>query len=410
MTIPDNIFDEDGVLLLAAGVQITERFLALLLKRGIKQVHIGPPQSGCRPAIRTRGTQDESESTQATSDQAKPLGDDEPEILSAEYTRFLQDRLPGELEKTVTFRSATGWRRPKLPLESLRLEAKRGLKKHEEASDAVNELCEGLVTGRRIPSHELRRSVSRFVEMAAVDFDLLPLILAMQVSKDEYLYDHCVNVSMLSMAIASQLGLDSQAITDVGLGGMLHDVGMLRVPEKIRLAERSLNDDEWAEIRRHPLHTLNMLSGMRDIPQSVKFICYQAHERSDGTGYPCQEPDKRILVLAKIVSIADVYAAMTSKRPHREAMTPYEATKTILYAGKESTFDLPIVRALLDTISLFPVGSSVGLNNGMMARVVRANPSFHTAPVVEELDTQSRPTGSIVDLSASETLKIVSVA
>lgn len=401
MTIPEHIYDDDGVLLLAAGVRITERFLSLLLRRGITTVRLGPPSD---TRTQPSGPQQEAELDAQVSELTKS------EPLAIEQTRVLQDRLPLELDKTVDFRPVNGWRRPKLPLETLRLEANRGLQKHEEASDKVSTLCNALESGRRIPTHELRRSVTRFVEMAAVDLDLLPLILAMQETKDEYLYDHCVNVSMLSMAIATQLGLDAKTVTEVGLAGMVHDVGMLRVPEEIRLAPRALTEDEWVEIRRHPLHTLNMLANMRDIPQTVKFICYQVHERSDGAGYPCNQPDARILTLSKIVGIADVYAAMTSNRPHREAMSPYAATKEILYAAKENRFDRPIVRALLDTISLFPVGSCVGLSDGTNARVIRANPTNHTAPVVEELDPNERPTGNIVDLSTCESLKIVSAA
>lgn len=410
LTLPDSIYDEDGVLLLAAGSEVTTRFLALLMSRGITFVRIGSGSDAAGRRRKRRSASWAKEDRPDATETEQPFDNESFEKRTAEQTRLLEERLPSELDKPVAFRPVTGWRRPRLPLESLKLEASRGLQKHEEASLAVGQLCKGLAVGRRVPTDELRRSVARFVEMSAVDFDLLPLIVAMQRSNDEYLYDHSVSVAMLSMAIAAQLGLNTATLTDVGLGGMLHDIGMLRVSERIRTAPRALTDEEWQEVRRHPFHTLDMLSGMRDIPQSVKYICYQVHETMDGTGYPCNLPGSRILPLSRIVAVADAYTSMTAERPYREAMGPYAAMVALLNAGKENRYDRELVRALLDTVSLFPIGSCVELNSGENARVLRANPARHTSPVVELLDVAAHPTGRIVDLSRSETLKVVNAA
>jgi HD-GYP domain-containing protein (c-di-GMP phosphodiesterase class II) len=209
------------------------------------------------------------------------------------------------------------------------------------------------------------------------------------------------------MAIASQLGVHHSTITEIGLAGMLHDIGMLRVPASIRLASRELTDRELHEIHRHPLHTLDMLSGLRGIPQAVKFVAYQAHERINGEGYPRGRMGRQIHRYAEIVSIADVYSAMTNIRPYRAAMTPYMAAKTILTEGSVEKFDRQLVRAFLDTIALFPIGSRVELSNGSIARVLRANPSLHTRPVVEELTADGCSTGYIIDLSEEDTPRVI---
>ena len=376
--LPLDIYDESGALLLRAGSRITKQFLQLLRERGITRVRLRSPQPHY------------------------PTDTVTPDGLHTAQSRALDGRLAGELRKPVAFRPVKAWRRPRLSVDDLKRRAREGVARHVATSAAVADLCDTLEPGRRTSTDELQRSVTHFVDMAAVDFDLLPLIVAMQHSKDEYLYDHCVNVSLLSMAIASHLGLDRERIIEIGLGGMLHDIGMLRVPLSVRLSRTGLADREWQEIHRHPLHTLDMLADLRGIPQPVKFIGYQAHERIDGKGYPRSRSGRQLQEYAKIVSIADVYAAMTHERPYRPPMSPYVAAATILNEGAADKFDRVLVRAFLDTLSLFPIGSRVGLSDGSMARVLRANPDLHTRPVVEELTVDGCPIGHVIDLSRDD--------
>jgi HD-GYP domain-containing protein (c-di-GMP phosphodiesterase class II) len=221
------------------------------------------------------------------------------------------------------------------------------------------------------------------------------------------LYDHCVNVALLSMTVASQLGLDPQQMNEVGLGAMLQDIGMVRVPDEIRLAERPLSDNERLEIEHHPIYTLNYLENIRGLPPPASFVGYQVHERLDGSGYPRRRSGMLIHLYAKIVGVVDTYSAMISSRPYRPAMLPYEAARKILIEGSRDKFDRAVVRAFLDSMSLFPVASHVQLSNGNIAKVIRAVPGAHTRPVVEVVDAEYNPTGQIVDLSLETKLKVV---
>ncbi len=392
MSTPVDVYDESGVLLLAAGSRITRRFIQLLHERGITEVRLGSAPD-LPPGM-------------PVDDSAGVITEDG---LSTPRSRGLDRRLAGELDRPVVFHSIKRWRRPRLSTDDLKGEANQGLERHLATSTAVADVCAALNAGRRISAAGLRHSVAHFVNMSAADFDLLPLIVAMQQSKDEYLYDHCVNVALLSLAIASQLGLDRESFIVIGLGGMLHDIGMLRVPQSIRLAPGALTEREWHEIRRHPLHTLDMLADLPRIPQAVKFIAYQAHERIDGGGYPRHRSDRELHAFAKIVSIADVYAAMTRARPYRPPISPYVAVKTILTDGHTNKFDRVLVRALLDTIALFPIGSRARLSDGSAVSILRANPDLHTRPVVEVLGVDGRPSGRIIDLSREDDLRVVGV-
>ena len=391
MTLAHSIYDESGVLLLAAGSRITQRFLQLLRERGITRVRLrSTPEPQPAPSV---------------SDSPEELAEDD---LHTRHSRELDERMADELQRHIETRPIKAWRRPRLSADDLKGEATRGLETHSATSAAVTHVCAALQAGRNISVSELRRSIDHFVDMVTLDFDLLPFIVALQESKDDYLYDHCVNVALLSMAMASQLGLSRPAVMEIGLGGMLQDIGMLRVPDSIRLgSDEELTEREWREVRRHPLHTLDMLADLRGVPLPVKFVGYQVHERLDGYGYPRGRSGRQLHRYAEIVSIADVYTAMTHPRPHRPALLPYVATRRILIDAHRNKFDRELVRAFLDTVSLFPVGSRVRLSDGSTGRILRANPGLHTRPVLEELTADGCPTGHIIDLSDDATLRVI---
>ncbi len=388
--LPVHVYDGRDRLLATAGSRINKNFVELLRQRSITHVRLRLPVPGEALADLSR---DEF-----------PISDED---LHTAQSQMLDERAAGELTRPIVARPVRLWRRPRLPIDNLKEEVTAGVTQHAATSAIVADLCGKLSPGKRTSAVELHRSVNHFVDAATADFDLLPLIVAMQESQDEYLFDHCVNVALLSVAMACQLGLDRDLIVEIGLGAMLQDIGMLRVPRSIRLAPRELTQREWHEIHRHPLHTLDMIADLRGIPQVVKFIGYQTHERMDGSGYPRQRTANQLHECAKIVGLADTYAAMTRERPHRPPMSPYDATTTILHDGAANKFDRRLVRVLLDTVSLFPIGSRVSLAGGINARVLRANPGLHTRPVVEELDTDGSPTGHIIDLSCEEQLAVV---
>jgi len=186
---------------------------------------------------------------------------------------------------------------------------------------------------------------------------------------------------------------------EVGLGALLQDVGMLRVADDIRLAGRDLSPEEWFEVRRHPYHTLEQLERIRSLPRVVRYVGYQVHERCDASGYPRGRAGMLLHQYSRIAAIADAFVAMTRPRPHRSAMLPYLAAKTILVEGSINKYDRTMVRAFLDCVSLFPVGSVVELDDGSMGTVLRANPGLQTRPIIEEFGSDGDPTGYLIDLA-----------
>ncbi|MCH8147970.1 MAG: HD domain-containing protein [Planctomycetes bacterium] len=218
------------------------------------------------------------------------------------------------------------------------------------------------------------------------------------------MYNHCINIALLSMSVASSAGLPREQIKEIGFGAVLQDIGMLHVPQEIRLASRKLSKKEFDEVHRHPIHTLNWVEQIGSVSVAAQLICYQSHERADKAGYPRRRTSMYVHPYSKIVAIADSYVAMTHARPYRPALLPFQVTRAILSdVGK---FERSTVRMFLDAVGLFPPGSYVELDNGTKCRVVRANPGYHTRPLIVELDANDKPTGGHLDLCEVENVSV----
>jgi HD-GYP domain-containing protein (c-di-GMP phosphodiesterase class II) len=160
-------------------------------------------------------------------------------------------------------------------------------------------------------------------------------------------------------------------------------------------------------VAQHPIHTLNYLEGISGISQHTLMIAYQSHERGDCSGYPRGRHRSLIHPFARLVAVADTFAAIVAHRPHRNARGAYEAMHILLKEGAHDRFDREVLRALLDCLSLFPIGSYVRLSTGDVARVLRANPGLHTKPVVIPLNPDGPESGTEIDLSREEHVRIV---
>lgn len=375
MRLSRDIYDQEGVLLLAAGSQITSRFLQLLSQRNIKTVRLEG-----RPAV--------------------PRVDRAGRVEQQLCEELGKSRLSGVSQSTRD--------RP-LKTEDLLNEAKSGLSQHKQMGELFAEVGSSLQKGRTIPGDKVLGATNNLVNMLTLDCDLLSMIVGLQQTQGgEYLFDHAVNCAMMSMTVAGQLGASTEQLVHIGVGAMLQDVGMLKVPDSIRFAKRKLDSFELGEVRRHPIHSLDMLENVQGLSSASKFIAFQVHERENGSGYPRKRTSMTIHSYAKLVGFVDAFAAMTRPRPYREAIPPHMAVKEILQKGAAGVFDRRMLRAFLDCVSVFPIGSAVGLKKGIVGLVVRANPGAHARPVIMELDESGEATGWEIDLAKEKRLKVVS--
>ena len=192
----------------------------------------------------------------------------------------------------------------------------------------------------------------------------------------------------------------------------MHDLGMLLVPPAIRFKEGRLDDEEWYEIRKHPLFGLHIIDRTLRLPDAAKYITYQIHERENGKGYPKQRSGHLIHNFAKITMIADIFEAVSAPRPYRRAFAPYKGMEMLIKMGKQQLISEHFVMAMLKSVSLFPVGSIVELNDGRIGQVIAAN-RFHLArPLVSIVSEKEQPLLDSsetypVDLSNDTSLQII---
>lgn len=203
-----------------------------------------------------------------------------------------------------------------------------------------------------------------------------------------YLYAHSVNVCMLSVILGIGIGYNREQLIELGVASFLHDIGMVKVTD-VSVKSSKLSDEDYDKIKNHPVFGVEMLEMVKDISQAAIYVAREHHERPDGKGYPKGLKGNQIEEYAKVVSTVDTFEALTHDRAYRVKLHPYEAVREIL-KNKEH-FDFKLLKALIEQIGIFPVGSWVVLSTNEIAVVVDVNKDSPLKPVVKVIfDSQER--------------------
>ena len=219
-----------------------------------------------------------------------------------------------------------------------------------------------------------------------------------------------VNIAILSTLMAQELHLPNHKTTNLIIGALLHDAGMLRLPKDILDKKGELSEEERQRMRNHPMLSHKIVTKELRYYDEVGDIVLQHHERWDGEGYPGRIAGERIELGARIVSITDAFEAMVSHKPYRTSMVGYQAMKNLL-ADNSRRFDPNLLKAFIQTLGIYPIGSMVRLNNGVIARITEARPGAPLRPKIRILIDEHRKMykndeGRILDLLAEKGLYI----
>ncbi len=219
-----------------------------------------------------------------------------------------------------------------------------------------------------------------------------------------------VNVAILSALIAHELKLLNHKILQIITGALLHDVGMFRLPREIIDKKGRLSDAEFQRMKSHPLYSHKIISRELLYPEDVGVIALQHHERWDGEGYPRQLSGAAIDLGARIVTVADAFEAMVSQKPYRNSMMGYQAIKNLL-SDNSRRFDPDVLKAFIQTMGIYPIGSIVLLNNGALARVIEVHGDAPLRPKIHVLIDEfgkvfTQDEGDIIDLLTERSLFI----
>lgn len=222
-------------------------------------------------------------------------------------------------------------------------------------------------------------------------------------SYDDYTYAHSVNVAVLCCAMGMGMLLTETELEYLVTAALLHDLGKLQIDPKILNKPGRLTSEEYDIMKKHPVLSFELLSDRFDISAHIKRTVLFHHENVDGSGYPngLTGPEQSILV--KILHVADVYDALTAKRPYKKEYSPFEAAEYLMGAGG-MMFDRDVVSKFIEMIPLYPKGTEVLLSDGRRAMVTENSEKHNLRPAVRILDT-----GEDIDLTDRENLNLTIV-
>lgn len=248
-----------------------------------------------------------------------------------EHTRFIERNLGGIINN-----------------KKITQEKKAGIL-YECAANVVNDVLDNPRSGDNI-----RRSgevVQNTIKMLRQGSDAFHNLIRLS-SHDYYTYTHSVNVMTFSMGLAEHLGVkDKELLYQIGAGGILHDVGKANIDLKVLNKPGPLNDEEWVEMKKHPLYGMDILRENYSVSDVSRAIVLKHHEKIHGNGYPHGLPASELDPYSQIVSLCDTYDAMTTVRPYANAKAPFEAFQIITQHMK-GHFKEENIQALIHLLNL----------------------------------------------------------
>lgn len=282
-------------------------------------------------------------------------------------------------------------------------EHRRVFKTFNRARNITKSLLDDIRLGGALDAGQAKETVDACVQSVLRHPDAL-LWMSRIREESEYTSEHCLNVCILAITFGRHLGFDAQDLEKIGLCGLLHDVGKMRVPHDILNKPGKLDDKEYSLMKSHTVHGRNLLLAANSIYSGAIDVAYSHHEKVDGTGYPRKISAAGISKFAKIIAIVDAYDAMTANRCYSRAVTSTEALKRI-YKDRGKHFDEILAIQFIKAIGLFPSGSIVELYNGEIGIVIETNQKRRHLPkviLVRNSNKEPRTKETIVDLSLVE--------
>lgn len=204
------------------------------------------------------------------------------------------------------------------------------------------------------------------------------------------LAESSINTTIISVFIAQTFKMTSHRINQLAFGALLHDVGMMKIPDQLLQKTDKLTDNELKVIRTHPIYSHKIITKTLRYPEEIGNIALQHHERWDGNGYPNKLKGEEINLPARIVSVADAFEAMVSVRPYRNSMIGYKAMRQLLNDNSRR-FDSRVLKTFIKVMGIYPIGSIVLLNDASIGRVISTHSDAPLRPTVRLLiDSRGR--------------------
>lgn len=261
---------------------------------------------------------------------------------------------------------------------------------HDRAQSIISEMMSGLRTGGRLELDVVRTVVAPMVDSVLRNNDALAWLARLR-SKDDYSYGHSIATSVYTIVLGRHIGYSREELHQLGLGGLLLDIGKTRLPAELLQKKETLTAEEILQVRSHVGHSLDILEKTEGMDPVVVEMVRTHHERRNGEGYPHGLTRGEIPMFGQIGGLCDTFDAMTSVRPYADTLSAYEAMRKLLaIAGSE--FKSELVEQFIQCIGMFPTGSLVELSTGEIGIVISQNKLRRLRPVVMViLDAKKKP-------------------
>jgi HD-GYP domain-containing protein (c-di-GMP phosphodiesterase class II) len=315
--------------------------------------------------------------------------DDAEALTEAEVDERLMEEIQAAVHDEAPYRCTT-----------VAEELPNARKLRARATRVIRSVMQDVKLGKVVNLDEVEDLVNEIIDSILRNDSALLLLLRVRAQND-YTLVHSVAVCALMVSFCHACHDDRPVLLQAGIGGLLHDVGKVRIPVEILNKPGRYTEYEYEVMQRHPRHGYELLQGMTGVSQDALDIVLNHHERMDGSGYPLGIPGGGISRLARMAAIADVYDAITSDRCYHTAMPPTAALKK-MWEWSKYHFDPELMRGFMTTIGIYPVGTLVKLESGRIAVVVEPHESEVLKPKVRAFfSTRSNvhiPT-QLIDLS-----------
>jgi HD-GYP domain-containing protein (c-di-GMP phosphodiesterase class II) len=245
----------------------------------------------------------------------------------------------------------------------------------------VKELLQDLAAGKGLDIAKVEEVSSNILEKVNESTSLFECINKVR-QADEYTYLHSVNVALYSMLLGKWLNFDSAQLMDIVTAGLLHDAGKAKIPPEILNKKGPLTVAEFEVMKKHTVLGYNLIKDIPQINSEVKKAVLMHHEKENGTGYPLGIKGNKKNLYSKIITIADIYDALTSERVYKERQTPFDAFRELERIGFDAV-DPRIMMVFFTNLPNYYIGSKVVMETGEVGEVVYVPSQCAYAPVIK---------------------------
>ncbi len=240
------------------------------------------------------------------------------------------------------------------------------------ALDSLKEVAQKISFKKKVGVRKCTRVIQNMVDLVIEDE---PVILGLSTIRDydDYTFTHSINVAILSMCLGQRIGLSRKSLHRLGLCGLFHDLGKLDIPIEIINQPRKLSQIEFEEIKKHSIHSVTQIIKLQtssDLKAKILLPPFEHHMKYDLSGYPKTNRKKPVSLFGRIITISDVFDAITSPRIYRKSSFSPDQALSRMLGGSGTDFDPILLKVFINMLGVYPIGSLLELDTGELGLVM----------------------------------------